>query len=329
MPAPQRNPTIRTRKALSRWWQIVMFALPVVGFGMSWLYVSLREFGTGQRFWPWSAYALCGQNLPDSLPATVRVGLYEEYPNPWRLAKLKQLDFPVTLAIATPSRAEFLRIRSEILATYPQVREVVFWPTLTQEEGYYPGLWSDTAGIQRVIGDANDLPVLWDLEVPRGTQDVMKLAVNTWWANRAILTQFFKSHAQPVHIWRTHVSTGFDSLFLRLLGMYIDPASMPNARLHLDMYATGEGQDAQQLARIIRCGVERYGERFIPALGVLNDNEGPPEVFVPTNTFKRNLEIARANGASEVWIFGANGLNPEYLAALHASLPLEKLPATP
>ncbi len=60
-----------------------------------------------------------------------------------------------------------------------------------------------------------------------------------------------------------------------------------------------------------------------PSLGVLNDNEGPPEIFVPPDTFRRNLQIAREAGVSEVWIFGANGLNDDYLRALRETLPLE------
>jgi hypothetical protein len=54
-----------------------------------WFYASITEFQTGRRLWPWSAYALCGHTPPASLPQHVRIGLYEEFPNPWRLAKLQ------------------------------------------------------------------------------------------------------------------------------------------------------------------------------------------------------------------------------------------------
>jgi hypothetical protein len=76
--------------------------------------------------------------------------------------------------------------------------------------------------------------------------------------------------------------------------------------------------------RITRCGIRHYGERFIPSLGVLNDQEGPAEIFITPEDFRRNLQIVREEGAAEVWIFSANGLNPEYLQALHDILPLEK-----
>ena len=116
---------------------------------------------------------------------------------------------------------------------------------------------------------------------------------------------------------------GLDSVFLRLLGMYVDPITMPNTRLHLDLYARGAGQDAQALGQIMRCGVEHYGERFIPLLGVLNDNEGPADIFVPVDTLQRNLQIARDAGVSKVWLFSSNGLHPEYLNAIRTTLPVK------
>jgi hypothetical protein len=256
----------------------------------------------------------------------VKVGLYEEFPNPWRLAKLRQLDFPVTLAVAARSRAEFLDLRETIRQTYPQVREVYFWPLLRPEEGYYPGAWSAPQGVQRLIDDADDLPLLWDLEIPRGAIHLRDLTLAHWWANRPTLARFFAEHSQPVHIWRTHVSMGLNPAFMRLIAMHFDPADYPQVRLHLDLYTTGAGQNADELTRILRCSVERYGTRFIPSFGVLNDGEGPAEIFIPPDTFRRNLRLARAAGVSEIWIFGANGLNSDYLAALRDTLPLESLP---
>jgi hypothetical protein len=105
---------------------------------------------------------------PSTLPATVHVGLDEEFPNPWRLAKLEQVDFPVSLAVAAPSRDAFLQLRESIQRDYPQVRTVFFWPLLRAEEGYYPGPLSDPAAVRRVIAETADVPVLWDLELPPG-----------------------------------------------------------------------------------------------------------------------------------------------------------------
>jgi hypothetical protein len=119
---------------------------------------------------------------------------------------------------------------------------------------------------------------------------------------------------------------GLDPLFLRLIGMHFDPQEYPAVTLHLDLYATGNGLSDDQMARVLRCGVERYGDRFIPSLGVLNDGEGSAELFVSVETLQRNLTLARKAGVAEVWLFSLNGLNDEYLSVLRETLPLELLP---
>jgi hypothetical protein len=293
------------------------------GLTLLWVAASIAELATGQRILPWDAYGGCGYSRPSTLPPTVRVGLYEEFPNPWRLARLRLIDFPVTLAIAAPSRQAFLELRVAILREFPQVREVYFWPLLGYEEGYYPGPWSNVEAVRRVAAESEDLPVLWDLELPLGK---VRPSFKNWLRNRAFLDGWLRQRAQPVHIWRTYRSMGLDPLFLRLAGLHFDPLRYPAVSLHLDLYAKGAGAPPEQVGQIMRCGVERYGQRFIPSLGVLNDGEGPQHVFVPPETLRRDLRLAREAGVSEVWLFGVNGLNEDYLEVLRETLPLDRLP---
>jgi hypothetical protein len=94
--------------------------------------------------------------------------------------------------------------------------------------------------------------------------------------------------------------------------------------LHLDLYATGAGLPREQMTRILRCGVERYGSRFIPAFGVLNDGHASDDKFVPLETLERDLRLARQTGVAELWLFGVNGLNDAIVKTLHQTLPLER-----
>ena len=162
-----------------------------------WLLASILEWRVHIRLVPVSSYQFCGDQSVGQLPATVQVGFYEEFPVPWRLAKLSQLDFPVKLAVAAKSRAEFLTLRTDILNTYPQVREVYFWPVLAESEGYYVGSWSDPDAIERVARESNGLPVLWDLEMPRNRID---LPFANLQRNRTFLGGWFKQRIDPVHI---------------------------------------------------------------------------------------------------------------------------------
>jgi hypothetical protein len=287
-----------------------------LGIALLWLGASCYEWGTGKRVLPWNPYANCGGSQPAALPDTVRIGLYEEFPAPWRLAHLKYIDFPVTLAVAAPSRAAFTALRAAIMRQYPQVREVYFWPLLEAHEGYYPGTWSDASAVRRVANEANGLPVLWDLEMEHPS-------IASGPQNRIWLDQWLRARTEPVHIWRSHASMGLDPLFLRLVGMHFDPLDYPQVSLHLDLYAAGAGRSSDEMTRILRCGSERYGKRFIPALGVLDDGAGKPDQFIAPEMLQRDLELTRAAGIPEVWLFGVNGMTENVVRMLHETLPLE------
>ncbi len=296
----------------------LLWSIPLI---LIWFAASIVEWRLGTRLFPWSAYQFCGSQPPVSLPTTVQVGLYEEFPVPWRLDKLKLVDFPVKLAVAASSRADFLKLRDDILKTYPQVKTVYFWPVLSADEGYYPGSWSDPDAVERVAHETDGLPVLWDLEMPRNQ---IALSFQNWGRNRTFVDQWLKQRQEPVHIWRSNRTMGLDPLFLRIAAMHFDPLDYPQVSLHLDLYMSGAGMSDDELTRILRCGVERYHERFIPSLGVLNDGEGPASVFVPQDTLRRNLKLAQDSGVQEVWLFGLNGLNSDIISMLHETLPLPR-----
>lgn len=304
--------------------RVTILILLLVCLAVLWLGLSAAEWRLGFRILPWNPYDSCGTTKPTELSDTVQVGLYEEFPNPWRLQKLRNVDFPVKLAIAAASREEFMTLQTDILRQYPQVREVYFWPLLSQEEGYYPGNWSDAAAVQRIADESSGTPVLWDLEMPpTGTTP----SPGSWLKNRQFLDSWLSGRQEPVHIWRSYPTMGLDPLLLRAAGMHYDPLEYPEVSLHLDLYTNARGPSAQQMSRVLRCGVERYGPRFIPSLGVLNDGEGPDSAFISPETLRRNLELSRNAGVSEVWLFGVNGLNEDYLTVVREALPLERLPA--
>lgn len=282
---------------------------------------ALFEMAFNYRVLPYSPYRDCGTSAVANLPDIVRIGLYEEFPVPWRLEKLALVDFPINLALAATSRSEFIALRESIKQQYTQVDTVYFWSLLSAEEGYYPGAWSDKDGIQRLAQEVEGFPTLWDTEMPLNLQG---LSLLDWQSNRTFIADWLSQRIEPVHIWRSHPSMGLNPLFLRWMGLHFDPNDYPNVYLHLNLYTTGAGQSEDELRRILRCGVEQYREHFIPSLGVLDDGEGADEIFIPVETLRRNLRLAREAGVSEIWLFGVNGLNEDYLDAIRETIPIEQ-----
>lgn len=184
------------------------------------------------------------------------------------------------------------------------MREVFFWPLLTRAEGYYPGAWSDDSAVRRVAREADGLPVLWDLELPR---DPVRPSARDWWRNRTFLDDWLRRRTEPTHLWRTSTALGLDTALLRLSAQHFDPRQYPQVWMHLDLYATGAGLPDPVLRRVLRCGVERYGDRFIPSLGLLNDGQAAADAFVPAATLRRYLRAARQAGVTELWHLGPTG----------------------
>jgi hypothetical protein len=308
--------------------RLLTLVLLLLLVGAAYFAASFHELRTGKRLLPWNAYALCGTSVPATLPETVRIGLYEEFPTPERLARLEAVDFPVDLAVAAPDRAAFLALRDTIRQTYPQVETIYWWPLLTLDEGYYPGTFSDADAVQRVAAATAGLPVLWDMEPPmrllRGEIGFGDLSWEDWQRNRAFLDDWLRQREQPVHMWRMRRPEGLNPPLLRLLSLHYEPDDYPTLTFQLDLY--GSMPDAE-FYRIVRCGVERYGGRFVPAIGSLDDGEGPKGAFLRPEGLQRNLQLAHAAGVTELWLFQVSGLNETTLPIIRETLPLEALPA--
>ncbi len=301
-------------------WTVRVLGIPVLML-VAWIGLSIGEMITGFRVFP-DAYANCTLSTLSQVPTTVQVGFYEEFPHDsWRLERLKLIDFPFTLAIAAHSKTEFETFRTKIRAEYPYVKDVYFWPVLKPTEGYYPGAFSDLAAVERTKAEAEDVPTLWDLEVPPG----MKHASYTnWWSYQISIDAWLRNRTVPIDIWRSHTSMGLDPDFLRFIGMQFDPLTYPVVKLHLDLYQKGDQEiNAERMARILNCGVSRYKERFIPSFGALADGQGTPDKFTRFETLRRDIQLSRAAGVSELWIFSASGITPDVITLLHESLPLE------
>ncbi|GAB4120294.1 MAG: hypothetical protein OHK0050_28620 [Roseiflexaceae bacterium] len=79
---------------MQRKWRWLLGIIMLFGGSIGWFEISLHEFATGQRLWPWSAYAFCGRSKPTTLPTTVRIGLYEEFPQPMAACQTSTTGFP-------------------------------------------------------------------------------------------------------------------------------------------------------------------------------------------------------------------------------------------
>ena len=60
--------------------------------------------------------------------------IYEEFPNEENLSNLDYFDFPIELVLAAKSLDEFEALEEKLKKG--NVKNVVYWPLLSKEEGY-------------------------------------------------------------------------------------------------------------------------------------------------------------------------------------------------
>ncbi len=275
----------------------------------------IAQMATDKQLTPFDPWANCGNTVAVN-PSKTRVGVYDENPDFRFWGKLREAEFIDSIAVAARTREEFLYYQSEIKKVAPNVK-VKFWALLPTGEGYFPGPFSDRKGVKRLISEVGELPVVWDSELPYNWNSFSPV---NWYENKDLVDKWLKKRKERVDVWRSYDIMGPDPLFLRWAALHVDPNEYPNVYLHLDLYATGKGFSNERLMQILRCGVEKYGDKFIPSFGMLSTGKKSPETYITMDTLKRYLKIAQKAGVSEVWLHSLEGLNSETIAAIRESL---------
>jgi hypothetical protein len=294
------------KKTLTPWQRSLQACLLALAVSGLWSGTQIYEMATDTRLIPTDPYAQCGDSTPERL-VTPAIGIYDENPdfNLWN--KLEEAKFVDSIAVAAKTEEEYLYYKNEINTTHPHI-DVKFWALLSLDEGYYPGPWSDHKAVERIIQEVGNHPVLWDSEMPFKGKSFSFI---NWYKNKTIIHTWLLDREERVDVWRAHETMGLNPLFLRLTAIHSDPNEYPNTYMHLELSTTGEGLPDERIYKVLRCGVEEYGEKFVPSFGMLNDLKENESLYIPLDTLKRYLVAAQNAGVSEVWLFSLRGLSTE------------------
>ena len=88
--------------------------------------------------------------------ATPTVSFFEEFPNETTLDKVAQIDFDTRIYVAAKNLSEFYRLEEDFKSNNEKVREVVYWPVLERDEGYWISPWSDSEALERVFEEIKE-----------------------------------------------------------------------------------------------------------------------------------------------------------------------------
>src|SRR3989338_2928803 len=106
-----------------------------------------------------------------STMASPTVSFFEEFPTETTLDKITKIDFDTRIYVAARNLSEFQSYEEAYKSRNGHVRDVVYWPILGREEGYWISPWSDQEALKRIFEEVKEredkakLEVLLDLEL--------------------------------------------------------------------------------------------------------------------------------------------------------------------
>ena len=254
--------------------------------------------------------------------AKISINFYEEFPNQENLKKLELVDFPVKLVLAAPNLKRFSQLKKKLLSNR-YVKEIIYWPILSKEEGYWMSSFSKREALQRIINELKEnkenLTVMWDAELPTLTKSLFYTQLFNLLKNRKLISNFFKNSSK----YGLKVITSEYPLeknhFKFLLNLFSVKFSKKLNYDKIDMAYTSlmKFKDKEGfIKKHMGYGRKCFGKRFKLGLGVIYPGILGDEPRLTPEELDRDLSIAENLQIEEIYIFRLGGLNKQYIDVL-------------
>jgi len=225
----------------------------------------------------------------------MNISFFEEFPTKQNLDKLKLIDFQIKLFLAAKSLEEFNSIK--IKNKY--VQEVVYWPILKEEEGYWMSPFSSGQALKRTIRELENkmIPILWDAELPWKRTLILTNLIY-FFKNKKIIKNFLRNYKGEIY---TAEHAYFNSV-LRLLGLSFNIKKLkPIKMIYTSMHCFPLVELNKKISK----------NKYI-GLGVLAKGKLQNEKIIKLKQLERDLSLCKKYLVQEVILFRLSGLNQEY-----------------
>jgi hypothetical protein len=234
------------------------------------------------------------------------ISFYEEFPKEDGLENVGLINFPTKLYIAAGSKEMFKKFSKEIKSGH--VREVVWWPVLQLNEGYWISPWTKRKALKKVLKEAEGSKVMLDLELPKDKSLLFKSLFN-FFRNRKLIRNFVKKNGDNVYCCEYFG----EQKFLQRLGLSYDSGKNKIIKM---VYRSVHHLPDAMVKHTIKSKMDAYGKRFIVSFGTIATGITGKETILKPEELERDLRIAREMGVEEVIIFRLAGLNEEYIKVI-------------
>ena len=130
----------------------------------------------------------------------MKIYFFEEFPNNSTLSKLSLVKFPTKLFLADYSIEGFKLYDKEIRKEYKNVKELIWWPVLNVDEGYWLSPFSKRKALLRLFHQLMNekIPILWDAELPK-KRSLMFTQFFKSFKNKKLIKSFFKHYKGKIY----------------------------------------------------------------------------------------------------------------------------------
>lgn len=249
----------------------------------------------------------------------MQISFFEEYYSDKNVSKLPLITFPIKLYLGCTTISQFLKVKHAIEKKCRWVKQVIYWPLLTIDEGYWFSSFTKTHAIRRVIEEIHMtdefFPVLWDAEFPilnkkllitqfpnliKNSKIIYETLYNQLPNHPIIVAQFPRSNIK--HMLSTLAGVAFPFTHYHRLDM-----------LYSSMLTTNNKQE--YIRNNIRKNILKY-KHYSVGIGLIDKGEGDPTPLLSTQELERDIRVAKNEGVEEVVIYRLGGLNKNYITVL-------------
>lgn len=246
------------------------------------------------------------------------ISFFEEFPSLENLGKLRLVNWPTKLYLATKSVREFERLRSKL--KNKNVEEIIYWPILKKEEGYWISPFSQRKALLRIFQELKEkqIPVMLDLELPT-TKNPLLYATQAlnFFRNKKLINNFINAYLGDVYLAEYYPEGKRQERILTLLGLHY---TTKKAKIIKMVYHSMHHFNKQFITTELQKGKKEWGDRFLVAYGTMATGVEGWEPNITAAQLEEDLKIAKDVGIKEVVIYRLGGLNKEYLKIVKKTL---------
>jgi hypothetical protein len=239
----------------------------------------------------------------------MQIEFYEEFPNKENLKKLKLINFPTKIFIASKSPEEFFKYE-KIAKSFKRDIEIAYWPII--KNSYWISPFSNTKDLIELFSELDKLknPLLIDLELPlRKRWKMYFMNILHFWKNKKLIKDFLENNKSrittaeyirsPLKKWTKFIGLDYRVKTNKSLMFYSSTINKETA----DVW--------RENIRKIKNKPDYSISLGIIARGILGN-----EPIISPENLEEDLEFVKKAGFEKVIIFRLEGINKEYIRVL-------------